>query len=236
MAALRGNAGQPFRNTQQSERAVHLGQMPPGDVAIPRGCVDGAVAEQELDRVQIHPGFQQMGGKAMAPRMDALAVGDPRAPLGVVGDLLRGGDGQGLGAVLSHKEPRRRAIELPVGAQFGQQTDRQQSVAVFASFALMNADQQAVTCDVGEAQAHDFPNAQARGIGGHEQGPMPRVGGAREQALECFDTHQVRQEPPSCAWGYVEVERIPAEGRDREKLEPTGYLVPGTPREVAFDK
>ena len=64
----------------------------------------------------------------------------------------------------------------------------------------------------------------------------PRVGGAREQALEFFDTHQVRQEPPSRAWGQVEVERIPAEGRDREKLEPTGYLVTGTPREVAFDQ
>jgi hypothetical protein len=33
----------------------------------------------------------------------------------------------------------------------------------------------------------------------------------------------------------VEVERLPSEGRDVEKLEPTGYLVTGTPREVAFD-
>jgi hypothetical protein len=46
----------------------------------------------------------------------------------------------------------------------------------------------------------------------------------------------VRQEPPSRAWGHVEVERIPAEGRDLEKLASTGYLVTGTPREVAFDK
>jgi hypothetical protein len=34
----------------------------------------------------------------------------------------------------------------------------------------------------------------------------------------------------------VEVERIPAEGRDREKLASTGALITGTPREVAFDK
>jgi hypothetical protein len=34
----------------------------------------------------------------------------------------------------------------------------------------------------------------------------------------------------------VEVERLPTEGRDREKLEPTGDLVTGTPRAVAFDQ
>jgi hypothetical protein len=65
MASLPGDAGLIFRNTQQIERAVDLGQVPPGDVEIARGRVDGAVAEQELDRVQIHPGFQEMGGKTM---------------------------------------------------------------------------------------------------------------------------------------------------------------------------
>jgi hypothetical protein len=74
MAALRGDAGQPFRNTQPIERAVDLGQVPPGDVEIARGRVDGAVAPQELDRVQLHPGFQQMRGKAMAERISTLLI------------------------------------------------------------------------------------------------------------------------------------------------------------------
>ena len=65
---------------------------------------------------------------------------------------------------------------------------------------------------------------------------MPRVGGARAQALEFFDTPQLRQEPPSRAWGQVEVECIPAEGCDIEELEPTGHLVTGTPRQAAFDE
>jgi hypothetical protein len=91
--------------------------------------------------------------------MDPFAGGDPRDPLGVGGDLLRGGDGQGLGAVVSRKEPRRGAVERPGGAQFGQQTGRQQGVAVLTAFALIDAEQHAVTCDVAAAQAHDFPNA-----------------------------------------------------------------------------
>jgi hypothetical protein len=32
------------------------------------------------------------------------------------------------------------------------------------------------------------------------------------------------------------VEYIPAEGRDGATLQPTGHLVTGTPREVAFDQ
>jgi hypothetical protein len=102
--------------------------------------------------------------------------------------------------------------------------------------ALIDADQHAVTFDVAEAQAYDFPDPQARGIRSHEHGAMPGGGGARAQALEFCDTHQVRQEPASRTWGQVEVERIPAQGRALEKLEPTGHLVTGTPRAVAFDQ
>ena len=46
----------------------------------------------------------------------------------------------------------------------------------------------------------------------------------------------MRQEPPSRPWEQVEEEGLPAEGRDGEKLQPTGALVTGTPRAVAFDQ
>src|SRR5262249_61530332 len=81
MTSLRGDAGQPFRHTQQIERAVHLGQVPLRDMEIPGGRIDSAVAEQELDGVQIHPGFQQMRGKTMPEGMNAFAVGEPPAAL-----------------------------------------------------------------------------------------------------------------------------------------------------------
>jgi hypothetical protein len=44
MASLRGDAGQTFRPPQQSERAVDRGQVPPSDVEIPGGRIDGAMA------------------------------------------------------------------------------------------------------------------------------------------------------------------------------------------------
>jgi hypothetical protein len=109
--------------------------------------------------VQSPPGCQQMGGKTMPSWMDPCAVGDPRDPRGVGGDLLRGGDGPGLGAVVARQEPRCGAVERPGGAQCGQQTGRQQGGAVLAALALMDTAQHAVTCAVAEAQAHDFPDA-----------------------------------------------------------------------------
>src|SRR5215813_7642989 len=63
LIALPGDAGLLFRPPQQSERAVALGQVPPRAVEIARGRVDGAVAEQERERVQRHPGVQKLGGK-----------------------------------------------------------------------------------------------------------------------------------------------------------------------------
>jgi hypothetical protein len=72
MASLRGAAGQTCRNPQQSERAVDLGQVSPGDVERACGRIDGAVAEQELDGVQLPPGFQQMCGKTMPERFDIM--------------------------------------------------------------------------------------------------------------------------------------------------------------------
>ena len=71
MASLPGDAGLICRHTQQIERAVDLGQVPPGEVESARGRVEGAVAEQELDRVQLHPGFQEMGGTTMPEGMEA---------------------------------------------------------------------------------------------------------------------------------------------------------------------
>ena len=172
IASLRYGTGQPFSASQQIEGAVDFGQVLPSDMQISGRRVDAPVAEQELNSPQIHPGFEQMRGKTVAQRMDAFAVGDPRQPLGVVVELLGTSDGHRLGAVLRRKEPWRGAVALPVGAEFREEPGRQQRGAVLPPFALIDANQPTVTFDVGELQPHDFPNAQARGIGRHEQHAM----------------------------------------------------------------
>jgi hypothetical protein len=53
------------------------------------------MAEQHLDRPDVNPRFQEVRRETRAQRMDTVAVCDPRGPLGVLGDFLRGAAGHG---------------------------------------------------------------------------------------------------------------------------------------------
>jgi hypothetical protein len=46
----------------------------PSDRQIPGGRIEAPVAEQELNGPQVHPGFQQMRGKAMATLIVTLLI------------------------------------------------------------------------------------------------------------------------------------------------------------------
>jgi len=163
-------------------------------------------------------------------------MGDTSGALGVGGERLGGRDRPGLGGGGAGTEPRWRAGEFPGGPPGGAEPSRQEGGAGLAALALMDTEQHAVPCAVGAVPAPACTDAQARGLGGPAQGPIPRVGGARAPALECCDTHPVRQEPPSRAGGHVEGARLPTAGRAIETLASTGDVVTGTPREVAFDQ
>ena len=55
------------------------------------------MAQELLQGGQIRARLQQVRGKGMAEDMDAAALGDPRAALGRIVDLLGGGGIQGSG-------------------------------------------------------------------------------------------------------------------------------------------
>ena len=57
------------------------------EVKVPQRGADVAVAHQALDRVDVHPGLQQVGGEGVAQRVDAAVLGDAGARLGAVEDL-----------------------------------------------------------------------------------------------------------------------------------------------------
>ena len=206
------------------------------NLEVPCGGGDRAVPEEDLDGAWIDPGFEQMGGKAMPQRMDAMAPLEASRLLGVRGDLLSRAHGHGMMRVLPWEQPPRRAIQLPIRPQGGQQTGGEEGVAVFASFALLHTDQHTRTLDVGELQVDDLTDAQTGGVGRHQQGPVLGVARAREETLQFFKAQDVWQARPPCAWREVEMEHIPVERLRVEELEPTGHLVTGTPREVPFDE
>jgi len=63
---------------------------------------------------------------------------------------------------------------------------------------------------------------------------VPRIFGAREQALEFLDAQHLWELRPSRPWGEVEVEDIPTQGLGIEELEPRSRLIAGTPRQAPF--
>ena len=111
------------------------------------------MAQQHLDRPDVDPGFEQVGRETMAQRMDAVAVRDPRGPLRVRGDFLGRADGHRRVGIEARKQPRGWPVALPVGAQFGQQAGREQRGAILPPFALLDAEQQALTFDIREPSA-----------------------------------------------------------------------------------
>ena len=210
--------------------------MLPGDPEVPRGGIERLMAQQHLDRPDIDPRFEQVRRKTMAQRMDALAVRDPRGPLRVRGDFLGGADGHRRVGIEARKQPRGWPVELPVGAQFGQEAGGEQGGAILAPFALLDTDQPALTFNVRELQADDCTDAQARGIGRHQEDTVPGVLGTREQALEFRDAQDLGELRPRRARREVEIQRLPPQGLGIEKAEPTGHLVTGTPGAVAVDQ
>jgi hypothetical protein len=75
--------------------------MLPGDAEVPRGGIERLMAQQHLDRPDVAPGFEPMGGTAMPERLETVAVRDPRGPLGVLVDLLRCANGHRPGGSAS---------------------------------------------------------------------------------------------------------------------------------------
>ena len=117
------------------------------------------MAQQHLDRPDVDSGFEQVRRETMAERMDAVAMRDPRGLLGVIGDFLGGANGHWPAGIKSRKSPRSWPVEVPVGAQCGQQARGKQGGAILPPFTLLDADEQTITCDIGALQPDDFADA-----------------------------------------------------------------------------
>ena len=73
---------------QQVQRRRSTGQVLLREMEVTRGGAQAAMPEQTLDGVHISAGFEQMGGKGVAQRMNAARFGDAGAVLGGVEHAL----------------------------------------------------------------------------------------------------------------------------------------------------
>jgi hypothetical protein len=210
--------------------------MLPGDPQIPCGGIERLRPQPQLDRPDSAPRFPQVRRDTMPEGMDAMTVRDSCGPLRVLGDFLGGANGHWRVGIEARKHPRGRPVEVPRGAQCGQEAGGEPCGASLAPFALLDPDQPALTCKVRELQADNFTNAQTSGRGGHQEDAVPRVRGTGEQARECRDAQDLGELRQRRARRQVQRQRLPPQGLGREQAEPAGHLVTGTPGAVAVDQ
>jgi hypothetical protein len=117
------------------------------------------MAQQPLDRPDVDTRFEQVGGTTVAQRMDPWAVRDPRALLRMIGELLGRADGHRPLGSASRQQPWSRPVALPVGAERGEQAGGEQGRAILAAFALLDAEQPALTVASRALQPDDFTDA-----------------------------------------------------------------------------
>src|SRR5216684_6218346 len=147
------------------QRAHHLPDRLGGDARIERRGIELGVPEQDLDHSNIDVLFQQMGGEAMPQGVERYALVD----LGSVGSGMTGAielaRRQRVHPVLSRKQPAFRSCRPPPGSQQFEQMWRQHHVAVFAAFALFDADHHPFAVDVADLERDHFGGAQTSPVG-----------------------------------------------------------------------
>ena len=137
--------------------------------------------------------------------MDTMAVGDPCGPRGVIGDFLRGAAGHGPVGIEARQEPQRWPVELPVSAPGGQQARGEQRGAILAPFARLDAEEHPIPFKSRQPPPDACADAPARGRGGHPEGAVPRIVGARAPPLEFLEAQHLWELRPPWPWGEGEL-------------------------------
>jgi hypothetical protein len=194
------------------------------------------MAQEPLDRPDIDAGFAQVGRTAVAQRLETVAVCDLSAPLRRRGALLRRAEGQRPVGIEARQQPRGWPLEVPGGTPCGQQAGGEPRRALLAPCARLDADPPPITCDSREREPDDGADAQASGLGGHQEDTVPGRLRTRAQALECRDAQDRWERRPPRPWGEVEGEDLPAQGLRREALQPCSRVMAGTPRQAPLDQ
>lgn len=116
---------------------------------VAHGGADVAVAEPLLQVVQVDPGFEQVGGVAVAQGVDTAALGDAGVGAGAAVPALGHADVQGLiGVAQRAEQPATWPRHLPPGARHGQRVGAQRHEAILGALALHDVDAHAVSMAV----------------------------------------------------------------------------------------
>src|ERR1700681_4972893 len=164
-----------------------------GDACIERRGIEPGVPEQDLDHSDIDVLLEQVGGEAVPQGVERYALVDLRpVGCGMTGaiELTRR---HRLNAVAPWKQPALRSCRPPPGAQQFEQMWRQHHVAVFAAFALLDANDHAFAVDVADLEPDHLGSAQTRAMSHAQRGLVFEPWCCIQQARHFLRTEHDRQ-------------------------------------------
>ena len=157
------------------------------------------MTEQHLDHADIDAVLEQMGGKAVAQRMRADALGDVGRLRRFDDDAIQLAGADRLADVLPGKQPALRVHDallpsgLPPCTQQREQIHREHGVAVLAPFATLDPDQHALAVDVADFEHRHLGDAQPRAIGDRQRRLVLETGRRLQQPRDLVPAQHERQ-------------------------------------------
>lgn len=127
--------------------------------------LDGLVAKEQLDLVDVHPGFVQVGCVSVAKAVQGDRLADTRGLPGAPEYLLQtartvGFAGPGGVALPAFKQVFLRTVGFVVRPQLVKDAPGQRYIPVFIALAVPNMDEHAPAVDVPELQPQQLTAAQ----------------------------------------------------------------------------
>src|ERR1017187_1377549 len=166
---------------QVVERADGGGHGVRAHLGVTRGGLDAAVAEQDLNDTDIRTVFQQVSAKTVAQGVDRHPLAQPSRSRRFPADGLERSGVPVAAFAPSREEPilRRdwgplspRVLGAEPTAQHFQQAGRKHGISILLAFALPYPDETALGINISDLQGHDFGDAQAGSVGGHQRGAI----------------------------------------------------------------
>ena len=144
------------------------------------------VPQQGLDDGQLGAAVEQVGGETVAERVRVDGLGDAGPPggfpAGVPDGFLRDRL-VGASRLQTRKEPAVASLHgAIVGPELVEQFRAERHLAVFAAFALADADHHALLVDVLGPEVAQLGAAHAGGVERHQNGAVAQIGGGVDQA------------------------------------------------------
>ncbi len=206
-----------------------------GHVQVDAGGGDLMVAEQALHGDQIDRGFQQMGGEAVAQRVDAAGFDDARPVARLAIAALGGLDIHRAGPFAVWEQPSCGAIGAPIATERLQQGRRQQRVTAPPAFACADAQTLPVglAVNVAHLQRAQLGHAKTRRIRREQQcAGFWRIGGG-EQGFQFCAGQYLRLALRRLRHRHGKHRQIPLQHRTVKEPASGGGLVHRAERQLA---